>query len=220
MKKGLSVLLSLIMILSFVPMYAVATDSITSVEVFNVIKPVAGVKWEWQSNKSSMVSEASGYKVYQQPEWYDETEKRYMDNNEAFQVGHIYTVQIWVEVKDGYEFDSTVTAYNMNATVNGKAAEVSKAFEYQRWAMAVVSYTFPEVKDNKKITDVSVIDVKEPKIGMQSVARVTRLTYSEGVTGYDAAWYENYDESKERFKGFFAEEKAYTFEIKLETQEG
>lgn len=184
MKKFLSVLLSLIMILSLVPMTTMASDVITSVDIINVLTPVAGTKWEWQWDKSSMVYKDSGYTVYQQPEWYDETEQRYMNHNETFQAGHIYTVQVWAEVKDGYEFDSTAADYNMKATINGKEAKLSKAFEYQRWAMAVVSYTFPEVKNNKIITEVSVQDIKEPKIGIQSIAREHYLRNSEGVTGY------------------------------------
>ncbi len=220
MKKVLIAALSLIMILSLTPLSVAAARVISTVNVGNVLTPAAGVKWEWQWDKSLMVSEDLGYEVYQQPEWYDETEKRFMNNNEAFQVGHIYTVQIWVEVKDGYEFDSTTTVYYMKATVNGKDAEVSKAFEYQRWAMAVVSYTFPEVKDNKKITSVSVSDIKEPKIGKQSIARAHYLKYSEGVTGYHASWYEDYDADKGHFTGIFAAEKAYTFELIMELQEG
>ena len=27
--------------------------------------------------------------------------------------GHSYTVQVWVEAKNGYEFDASATAYNM-----------------------------------------------------------------------------------------------------------
>ena len=221
MKKFLSFLLSLIMILSLMPMTTMASDVITSVDIINVLTPVAGIKWEWQEDKSSMVYKNSNYAVYQQPEWYDETEQRYMKHNEIFQLGHIYTVQVWAEVNDGYEFDSTPTDYNMKATINGKEAKLSKAFEYQRWNMAVVSYTFPEVKTNKKITNVSVQDIKEPRIGVQSIARAHYLRYSEGVTGYKASWYEYYArDSEDYFTGIFEAEKYYGFEVIIEAQEG
>lgn len=150
MKKILSVLLSLVMILSLLPTTTMASDVITKVEL-NIRKPVAGEPWRWHKTATT-VNKDSNYTVYQNAEWYDETEKRYMNNNEEFQVGHVYTVEIWTEANDGYEFDATATAYNLKATVNGKEAKVSKAFEYQRWAMAVVSYTFPEVKEHKEIT--------------------------------------------------------------------
>ena len=115
-------------------------------------------------------------------------------------------------------------AYNLKATVNGKEAKVSKAFEYQRWAMAVVSYTFPEVKEHKEITRVDVSDIIEPKIGRQSIARPHYLKYSEGVEGYDATWYENYQSTGAAFvrpfTGVFAAEKTYTFEVVLEAKDG
>ena len=209
MKKFLGVLLSLIMMLSLLPMTTMASDFITKVDL-NIEKPVAGEPLRWHQTATT-VNKDLNYKVYQNAEWYDETEKRYMNQTENFQSGHIYTVEIWVEAKDGYEFDATATAYNLKATVNGKEAKVSKAFEYQRWAMAVVSYTFPEVKELKEITHVNVSDIIEPKIGRQSIARPHYLKYSEGVEGYDATWYENYQSTGAAlalpFTGVFEEKK-------------
>ena len=212
MKKFLGVLLSLIMMLSILPITATATDVITKVDL-NIEKPVAGEPLRWHKTATT-VNMDSNYKVYQNAEWYDETEKRYLKQTENFQSGHVYTVEIWVEAKDGYEFDATATAYNLKATVNGKEAKVSKAFEYQRWAMAVVSYTFPEVTEHKEITHVNVSDIIEPKIGRQSVARPHYLKYSEGVEGYDATWYENYQSTGANlvlpFTGVFAESHTFS----------
>ena len=220
MKKIATVLLSLIMITSIIPTAVFATDYIREVYVTTVLEPIAGIKWESQWDKSEMTYDNSSYAVFQQPEWYDETEKRFMTPNEVFKVDHIYTVQVWVEANDGYEFDSTVTSYNMKGYINEKEAKLSKAFEYQRWAMVVLSYTFPEVKNNKKITNISVADIVEPKIGKQSIARPHYLKYSEGVEGYRASWYENYHAGAEKFTGVFAEEKTYTFEVIMEAKEG
>lgn len=222
MKKFLGVLLSLIMMLSLLPMSVTASDFITKVEL-NIRKPVAGEPWRWHKTATT-VNKDSNYTVFQNAEWYDETEKRFMNNNEEFQVGHIYTVQIWTEAKDGYEFDSDAAEYYVTAMVNGKEAKISKAFEYQRWAMAVVSYTFPEVKEHKEITRVDVSGIIEPKIGRQSIARPHYLKYSEGVEGYDATWYENYQSTGAAFvrpfTGVFAAEKTYTFEVVLEAKDG
>ncbi|MBQ7950802.1 MAG: S-layer homology domain-containing protein [Clostridia bacterium] len=208
------------MITSIIPTAVFATDYIREVYVTNVLEPIAGIKWESQWDKSEMTYDNSSYAVFQQPEWYDETEKRFMTPNEVFKVDHIYTVQVWVEANDGYEFDSTVTSYNMKGYINEKEAKLSKAYEYQRWAMVVVSYTFPQVKNNKKITNVSVTDIVEPKIGKQSIARPHYLKYSEGVEGYRASWYENYHAGAEKFTGVFAEEKTYTFEVIMKAKEG
>ena len=222
MKKILSVLLSLIMMLSLFPMSVTASDVITGVEL-NIPKPVAGEPLRWHITAKT-VNKNSNYTVYQNADWYDETEERYMKNTEEFQAGHFYTVQIWTEAKDGYKFDSDAAKYYVTATVNGKKAKISKAFEYQRWAMAVVSYTFPEVKEHKEITRVDVSDIIEPKIGRQSIARPHYLKYSEGVEGYDATWYENYQSTgaafARPFTGVFAAEKTYTFEVVLEAKDG
>ena len=66
MKKILSVLLSLIMMLSLLPMSAMASDFITKVEV-NIPKPVAGEPWRWHKTATT-VNKDSNYTVYQNAE--------------------------------------------------------------------------------------------------------------------------------------------------------
>ncbi|MBQ4517562.1 MAG: hypothetical protein II997_03130, partial [Clostridia bacterium] len=128
MKKFFCMLLSLIMILSLIPMAAFASDYIKEVYITNVLEPIVGVKWESQWDKSEMTYDNSSYAVFQQPEWYDETEKRFLESNEVFKEGHSYTVQVWVEANDGYEFDASATAYNIKGYINEKEAKLSKAF--------------------------------------------------------------------------------------------
>ena len=98
MKKLLG-LFSLIIMLSILPMTTMASDFITNVEL-NIEIPVAGEPLRWHKTATT-INMDSNYKVYQNAEWYDETEKRYMKQTENFQSGHIYTVEIWVEAKDG-----------------------------------------------------------------------------------------------------------------------
>lgn len=73
MKKILGVLLSLVMILSLLPTTTMASDVITKVEL-NIRKPVAGEPWRWHKTATT-VNKDSNYTVYQNAEWYDETEK-------------------------------------------------------------------------------------------------------------------------------------------------
>ena len=212
-------LLCLVIILSLMPTTIFASNYIREVCILNVREPVVGAKWEYQWDKELMVDESSPYSVFQEPEWYDETEGRFLESNDTFEEGHSYTVSVWVEAKNGYEFNATATSYNMNGQINGKEAKLSKAFEYQRWAMVVVSYTFPELVEGKKIKAVDVKDFTEPKIGRQSKARANYLKYSEGVEGYKAYWYadDNFDTP---FTGVFAENKSYSFELVIEAAEG
>lgn len=219
MKKILCMLLSLIMILSLIPATVFASEYIREVYVTNIPVPIAGVKWDSQWDKSEMTYDNLSYAVFQQPEWYDETEKRFLESNEVFKEGHSYTVQVWVEANDGYEFDASATAYNIKGYINEKEAKLSKAFEYQRWAMVVVSYTFPELVKGEIIKKVDVKDFIEPKIGRKSIARAHYLKYSEGVEGYKAYWYED-DNFDTPFTGVFAENKSYSFELVIEAAEG
>ncbi|MBQ2942421.1 MAG: S-layer homology domain-containing protein [Clostridia bacterium] len=216
MKKFSSIILSLVMVLLLLPVTTIgAAKYINEVFVGDVRPPVAGM----QPDSQPFVSKDSDYEIDGYAEWYDETDKRFITYQESFKMGHTYTVQVRLVPKEGYEFDATPTSYNMKGTINGKKAELSKDFEYQRWAKVVVSYTFPELKEQKKITRINVSDIIEPKIGRQSIARAHYLKYTEGVTGMDASWHINREYNKE-FKGIFEEKTVYTFVVEMEAQEG
>ncbi len=216
MKKFSSIILSLVMVLLLLPVTTIgAAKFINEVFVGDVRPPVAGM----QPDSQPFVSKDSDYEIDGYAEWYDETDKRFITYQESFKMGHTYTVQVRLVPKEGYEFDATPTSYNMKGTINGKKAELSKDFEYQRWAKVVVSYTFPELKEQKKITRINVSDIIEPKIGRQSIARAHYLKYTEGVTGMDASWHINREYNKE-FKGIFEEKTVYTFVVEMEAQEG
>ena len=216
MKKFSSIILSLVMVLLLLPVTTIgAAKFINEVFVGDVRPPVAGM----QPDSQPFVSKDSDYEIDGYAEWYDETDKRFITYQESFKIGHSYTVQVRLVPKEGYEFDATPTSYNMKGTINGKKAELSKDFEYQRWAKVVVSYTFPELKEQKKITRINVSDIIEPKIGRQSIARAHYLKYTEGVTGMDASWHINREYNKE-FKGIFEEKTVYTFVVEMEAQEG
>ena len=223
--KFLCIIFCLVMTIGVVSAWAAEgttakTQYIREVNIHNVAAPVPGKMWQGDTLTAS--SDAP-YRVHGMVEWIDETEDRFMKNNEKFQVGHVYTVQVWVEAKDGYEFDSTPTEYNMKGYFypGGKPVEakLSKAFEYQRWAMVVMSYTFPKLEALEKIEYIGISDVVEPKIGRQSIAREQYLRYGDNVEAIDAYWMENYDWDN-RFTGIFAEQKRYTFVVKFAAKEG
>lgn len=220
MKKVISILISLVMAISLIPISASAqTEYIDEVYVKNIPTPIDGRTW--QGAQPAVFSDAPyelcGF------EWYDETEDRAMKNNETFKMGHVYTVRAWLKPKSGYEFDATPTGYNMKGYFNPGGnlieAELSKDFEYQTWAMVILSHTFPAVEELKEITYVAITDVKEPKIGRQSIAKEQYLKYSDDVEGLEAFWLENYDWDN-HFTGIFSEQKRYTFVVYLAPKEG
>ena len=119
MKKFLSVLLSIIMVLSLVSMTAFASDEILVVTVLNIDTPVDGAEFD----RFADIPNGQPYKIFSQPEWYDETDKRFLETGDTFEDGHIYTVNVWLEANDGYEFKSTTTTTDVKASINGKTAE-------------------------------------------------------------------------------------------------
>ena len=76
MKKIIFISLSIVMLLMLVSITATASDVITNVYL-NIEKPVAGEPLRWHKTATT-VNMDSNYKVYQNAEWYDETEKRYL----------------------------------------------------------------------------------------------------------------------------------------------
>ncbi|MBS7299122.1 MAG: S-layer homology domain-containing protein [Eubacteriales bacterium] len=109
MKKFLGVLLSLIMMLSLLPMSVTASDFITRVEV-SIPKPIAGEPWRWHKTATT-VNKDSNYTVYQNAEWYDETEKPQETPKTTF-----------VDVKKGqYYYDAVMWAAE-NGITGGTSA--------------------------------------------------------------------------------------------------
>ena len=174
MKKVLAVFLNLIMILSLVSITVFAADEILAVIVLNIDAPEDGAEFD----RFADIPNGQPYNIFSQPEWYDETDKRFLEMGDSFEAGHIYTVNVWLEANDGYEFKSTDSTTDVTASINGKTAEAGKAYEYQRWAMVVVSYTFPAVEKAKPVDEVK-IEIAKPKPG-EKVSFDAKLT-GEGV---------------------------------------
>ncbi|MBR5785158.1 MAG: hypothetical protein IKY41_00480, partial [Clostridia bacterium] len=173
-RKILSVTLCLLLIIGALPVSAAkemftdknnqqsqsSTTTINTVMVFDIDEPVDGANFD----RFATIQSGKGYKIYSQPEWYDETDDKILEEGDTFTEGHIYTVSVWLEADDGYEFASTTTTTDVTATLNGKGAKAGKAYEYQRWAMVVVSYTFPAVSTGKPVGAIS-IEIPKPVPG-------------------------------------------------------
>ena len=150
------------MILSILPMAAFATNEIKVVNLVLSEEPKAG-----KLPSSDITPIGTDCKIYAKPEWYDDTDGRFLEDGDTFKAGHVYTVSVWVEAKDGYKFASTSTTTDVVAQINGKTARAYKAFEYQRWAMVVVSYTFPAVESAKNVGAISV-EIPTPQAGAKA----------------------------------------------------
>ena len=129
-------ILCLVFMLALFSVTASAATEISSVTVTNVPKPMEGDR-----PTISATVNTTGAQLYSL-DWYDKTAGRFLESYDTFIEGHIYEVQLWVEAEDGYKFRVNGLSSGVTATVRGENATVTKAYEYQLWAMVVVSYTF------------------------------------------------------------------------------
>ena len=141
--RFLATLLCAALLLSLLPVTVLAATEISSVVVTNLPTPAAGA----QVPVSATVN-TTGAQFYSM-DWYDKTAGRFLESTDRFVEDHIYEVQLWIEAKSGYEFRTSGSSPSVSATVNGKTATVSKAYEYQAWAMVMVSYTFAPCGKNE-----------------------------------------------------------------------
>jgi len=135
-KRLLCIVICITLCFSVLPLTAWAATQISSVTITNVPTPYAGSKVPVAATVNT-----TGAQFYSM-DWYDKTAGRFLESTDYFTENHVYEVQLWVEAKSGYEFRTNGAVPNVAATVGGKTATVSKAYEYQAWAMVVVSYTF------------------------------------------------------------------------------
>ena len=92
-------------------------------------------------------------------DWYDVTESRFMEQGELFQNGHHYTVQVWLEIDDGFQFNNDNIIPLVKGTLNGNPAPVTVAYEQSLDEMIVLNYDFgicDSVIDTVNIVDLSI----------------------------------------------------------------
>lgn len=150
-KRILTLLLCLMLMLSLFPVTALAVTTIGSLSITDVPTPRPG-----NPIPTGVTVETTGTEL-DSVIWYDETAGKFVYSGSDYFIGdHVYKLEVWVAAKSGYEFAYT-NSYTpkVTATVEGKTATVGKAYEYNAWAMVVVSYTFAPCA-NKTISSVNI----------------------------------------------------------------
>ena len=141
-KRILSMILCVFLLIGLLPATVFAATEISALSLKGYKAPVAGASYK---NYLALTTRETGVKFYSM-DWHDDTANKYLEGNETFREGHVYSVQIWMEARDGYAFkcinDNTP---GITATLDGKKLTVTKAYEYKAFAMVVLSYTFPAV---------------------------------------------------------------------------
>ena len=162
MKKTFAMALAFTLVCCLVAVSTHATTQISTVTITNVPTPYAGSKVSVSATVNT-----TGAQLYSL-DWYDKTAGRFLESTDHFIENHVYEVQLWVEAKSGYEFRTNGAVPDVAATVVGKTAKVTKAYEYQAWAMIVVSYTFaPCGKKEIKSVDLQLEGITKPDNGLQ-----------------------------------------------------
>lgn len=138
MKRVLSLLLCLVLLVGVLPLAAHAVTTIDKVSV-TLAYPEAG------ETPPTASCNGSGYSIYA-IDWYDCDTNQYLDSGDKIQADHQYEATIWVEAGSGYEFNCVNDRTpNISATVNGEKVTVTKAYEYKAWAMVNLTYYFSSV---------------------------------------------------------------------------
>ena len=141
-KRMFAMLICLVMLLAALPVSVRAATEISVITLNGFKEPAAGASVQ---NFLVLTTGQDGIGFYS-IDWYDETDKAFLEGSDTFREGHIYSVQIWVEAMDGYYFrcinDSTP---DVTATLDGRTLTVTKAYEYKAFAMVVLNYTFDAV---------------------------------------------------------------------------
>ncbi len=226
-KQILSLLLCLTMLFGMMPFTALATTEISAISLKGLSYPEAG---KTASSFNAFTTSTDGISFYG-VEWYDRTDRRFLEQTDTFIAGHQYYVEIWVEADDGYTFkcvnDSTP---GVTATIDGQEMEVTKAYEYKAFAMVVLTYYFPAVPqkgwiETAKVTVPAPVAGQKPSYTQLSTDQFSsKNVYFSGDTDEKMkngiAWYSGDYEELSPDTDVFAEQTAYTFHTLLFPESG
>ena len=98
--------------------------------------------------------------------WYDVTdgERVQLKQTDTFEAGHTYQVEMWLKANDGYYMNTDKEGdLNLNASINGKPAEVLLAHSSEKVAGFTMDFTIPGESTNPSDpTEPSTGDYDEP----------------------------------------------------------
>ena len=175
MKKVLSVLLAALMIMSVMSIVCYAYTNIDFISIQGVTAPKAGAKPSYDGVNNNNATNfriyteyaPEGGNVYNGVQWYDITTHTNLGKNDTFQVGHQYTVTVYL-IKVGS--DNMFPAYHVADVaeyINGKEA-FGDFIDTSLWEGGYsptyyVYYTFPIIE--QEIDSIAVTGVTAPAKG-------------------------------------------------------
>lgn len=210
-KKYLSVILALVMIISMLviaPITASAEVEITSIEIDNIVEPVVGAHPFGQIGLPTNVT-------LHELDWYNETDSRWMENEDTFELGKEYSVKIFLQANSGYEFPVKENMPDVAVTINGKEAIVTGGSNWEPNEGLCAKLIFDL---NTKITSLDITNIIEPQVGAK---RSKQVTLPENVSLYDIGWFNVTDKTwMLKDDATFEAGKVYKVSVYIQADEG
>lgn len=243
MKRVLSVLLAALMIMSVFSIvgYAVSYQPIDYISIQGVVAPKAGEKPSYTANNNNATNfrifdeyEPVGENIYDGVQWYDLTTGSNLDKNDTFQVGHQYSVTVYLSIiGQPYEGCYMFPSYNVadvQEFINNKEA-TGDFIDTSLWEGGYsptywVSYTFPILEN--EIESIAVTGVTAPAIGAKPAYKATVASsepytvftsYPETDVKNGVAWYDMTASKSVKSTDTFVEGHAYSVTVYLRAKD-
>ena len=169
MKKIIALLISVIMLLSVMPLNAFAATELSLVHIGDIASPVAGQTPDYVATYGSgynFTTEFDGGDAHYGIIWIDTTDgDKNMTSEDVFVAGHIYRVAVIVAAQPGYSF-SKYDNYTSSVAgrINGKTANVYVISGHNAGECIGITYTFEACAYNI-VTSVAVTELNIPASG-------------------------------------------------------
>ena len=161
MKKTVSLLLSLLMLISLFAAVSFTADAATidEINITEVFAPAAGNTFD---NNASC--KARGYTI-DHISWYDYSNNKWMTSSDRFVEGNVYEVNVNVKADDGYSFaDMSSVTGTINNSYNATVGKVTMEDPEQYLNL---SYKFTATKANIAISSAAFSGVNAPVAGSE-----------------------------------------------------
>ena len=197
MKKIISLIISVIMILGMIPLSVSAVTTLSIVQIGDIKAPVPGFTPDYDAtygtgyNFTTELDQDGQYMCYGVT-WVDETAGRTLSTDDTFIDGHVYRVAVIVKAQPGYQF-SRVDNYTTNIAggINGKQGQTYVVSGWFAGEYVGVTYTF-ESCSYTRVSSVKITDLTVPASGgkfdfeatpADSTYKITNIFWKDLTTG-------------------------------------
>ena len=236
MKKFLSVLLAVTMLLSVIPLTVISASALTDIQEVRIYLPEPVVMNSPSFNPDligdgySLVVAGVPAGFYNGVKWYDYTGGGSLDSFSQFEEGRRYGVEMYLVADEGYQFNYSSPSTYPSVYINGREAIVAYDTNTKRLH---VGYEFPELSISYVSAEVDIYNLDAPIAGRHPDYYPTTNTeggeddeyYIDTRTGSTdfingVAWYDLNTQSVMNKNSVFVEGHTYQVSVVLGTNSG